>query len=274
MEIVLLQRLTALSHPQRMGIFRLLMRRYPDAVPAGEIRTALGLKASTLSAYLTNLTQAGLITQHRDGTHLYYAINLDAARAVVSDLFSDCCQGRADLCPTLPQREPRPQQRVLFLCTGNSARSLMAQAILRDAAPDWFVVFSAGTNPKPVAHPLTLATLSAQGHAVADLHPKPLSTYQDPEHPRMDFVITVCDDAANEDCPQWPQLPVSGHWGIPDPAQIASEQPAGFEQTYALLKQRIDAFISLTRAASDPAQLQTQIDQIGTLSPIKDLAST
>ncbi|MGB7269750.1 MAG: helix-turn-helix domain-containing protein, partial [Albidovulum sp.] len=99
MESLLTDRLSTLSHPQRMGVFRLLMRRCPDEVPAGEIAGALAIKDSTASAYLSALTQAGLILQRRDGTRLLYAVNLTAASEVIAGLFVDCCRGRADLCP-------------------------------------------------------------------------------------------------------------------------------------------------------------------------------
>ncbi len=99
MESILTDRLSTLSHPQRMAVFRLLMRRCPDELPAGEIAEALGLKASTASVYLAALTQTQLIAQRRDGTRLLYRVNLETAREVVSGLFLDCCRGRADLCP-------------------------------------------------------------------------------------------------------------------------------------------------------------------------------
>src|SRR6056297_821681 len=124
METELLSRLSALGHPQRLAIFRLLMRRYPDRVPAGELADALDLKASTLSAYLSALMQAGLVAQERAGTSLRYSIAMTEVRLTFEYLMLDCCRGRPDLCApfSLPsttgsQTMPQPKYEVLFICT-------------------------------------------------------------------------------------------------------------------------------------------------------------
>lgn len=273
MESILINRLSTLSHPQRMAVFKLLMRRCPDALPAGEITESLQLKSSTASVYLSALTQAGLITQRRDGTRLLYAVDLDAARDVVAGLFLDCCGGRADLCPpeiseilrVLP-KEPEKMFNVLFVCTGNSARSIMAEAILREVAGDRFTAYSAGTAHRSELNPFAVEMLVAQGHDVSPLRSKNISTFQGPDAPKMDFVFTVCDRAANEECPAWKGQPISGHWGMVDPVKAVgtdAERRLAFHQTYGALHNRISAFTSLALSALDRGSLQQKVDDIG-----------
>ncbi len=274
METDLTNRLATLSHPQRMAVFRLLMRRCPDELSAGEIARALNLKASTASVYLAALTQGKLILQRRDGTRLLYGINLAAAREVVSDLFLDCCRGRADLCP--PQfaepaesTPPKNAQKlnVLFVCTGNSARSIFAETLLRDMAGDRFAAYSAGTAHRSDLNPLAVEMLRLKGHDTSLLRSKNVSEFQADDAPKMDFVFTVCDLAANEDCPVWPGQPVSGHWGMPDPVKAVgteAEKRLAFQQTYGALHNRISAFAALPFSALDRGSLQRRVDQIGT----------
>ncbi|SLN50479.1 Protein ArsC [Roseovarius gaetbuli] len=280
MESTLITRLATLSHPNRMAVFRLLMRRCPDDLPAGEIAKALTLKASTASVYLSALTQAGLIKQRREGTRLLYGVNLDAAREVVADLFLDCCRGRADLCP--PQFSgllqgiapvAGPRFTVLFICTGNSARSIMAETILRDRAGARFTALSAGTAPRSEVHPLAVETLKAQGHDVTPLRAKTLAEFQTPEAPNMDFVFTVCDRAANEDCPAWSGAPVSGHWGIADPAGATgteAQRRQAFQQAYDALYAHITAFTALPLDDLDRRSLQHHVDRIAKFNAQED----
>jgi protein-tyrosine-phosphatase len=273
MESVLTDRLSTLSHPQRMAVFRLLMRRYPDELPAGEIAQILALKSSTTSVYLSALTQAGMILQRRDGTRLLYAVNLDATREVVSDLFLGCCRGRADVCP--PQLadllkgiapSSGPKYNVLFVCAGNSARSICAETILRDVAGDTFTAYSAGTAHRSDLNHFAVEMLRSKGHDVSHLRSKNIAEFQGFDAPKLDFVLTVCDRAANEDCPTWPGQPVSGHWGMADPVKVQgtdAEKCLAFNQTYGVLHSRISAFTSLSFGSLDRAALQKQVDAIG-----------
>lgn len=254
-------------------MFRLLMRRCPDELPAGEIAEALELKASTASVYLSALTQAELISQRRDGTRLLYAVNLDAAREVVTGLFVDCCRGRADLCPPalsdlLRSISPMKSRKfnVLFVCTGNSARSIFAETILRDMAGDKFAAYSAGTAHRSELNPFAVEMLQSKGHDVSLLRSKNVSEFQRADAPKMDFVFTVCDRAANEECPTWPGQPLSGHWGMPDPVKAEgtdAEKRLAFQQTYGALRNRINAFTSLPFELLDRASLQKRVDAIG-----------
>lgn len=273
MEISITERFATLSHPQRMAVFRLLMRRCPDALPAGEIAQALTLKPSTASVYLAALTQSDLITQRRDGTRLLYSANLGAATEVVAGLFFDCCRGRADLCPpqlsdmiqNIPQKTGKVLN-VLFICSGNSARSIFAETILRDMARDRFTAYSAGTLHRSELNPIALETLKSKDHDVSLLRSKNISEFQTEEAPKMDFVFTVCDRAANEDCPAWSGQPVSGHWGVPDPVTADgtdAEKRLAFQQAYGALHNRISAFTSLPFETLTPASLQHSVDDIG-----------
>lgn len=279
MESLFTNRLATLSHPQRLAIFRLLMRRCPDELSAGEIHLALNLKPSTASVYLGALNRVGLIHQTRHRTSLCYRVNLDAARQVVSDLFMGCCRGRADLCPPVLADDAGTTPsgatgkfNVLFICTANSARSIMAEAILRHIAGDRFAAFSAGTQPAQAPNPQALETLRAKGYDTAHLHSKTLSALHGDDAPDMDFVFTVCDRAANEDCPTWPGHPISAHWGLADPVSetaTQAERMIAFQATYGALRNRISAFAALPFDSLSRASLQRRIDQI---TSVKDSA--
>ena len=268
MESTLVSRLSTLGHPQRLAIFRLLMRRYPDAVPAGEIAEALALKPSTLSAYLAALTQAGLIVQERAGTSLRYSIAMAQVRGTFDALLNDCCRGRPELCiPDPDGAAPMTDRKynVLFICTGNSARSIIAETLLRAEAGDRFTAHSAGTRPRSELNPFALEVLRAKGHDISGLRAKNLAEFQGPGAPRMDFVFTVCNHAANEECPAWQGQPVSAHWGMPDPVKVEgtdAEKSLAFQQTYGALRNRIRAFAALPIASLDRIALQQAVDDI------------
>ena len=278
MEKLILDRLTTLGHPNRMALFRLLMRRYPQAVPAGELGQALELKASTLSVYLSALAGVGLIDKSRHGTSLHYMVVPEAAREIIDYLFLDCCRGRPQLCAgfepfAATQQPPAPKRKlnIIFICTGNSARSIMAEAIMRDLAPERFNVYSAGTRPATSPHPLALDTLKRNGHDISGLRSKNLDEFHQPDAPQMDFIFTVCDSAANEECAIWPGRPISGHWGIPDPAAAtgnAAEQATGFDRAYGQMRARIEAFAALPEITPGAPELQNNIDDIGKMPTI------
>ncbi|MEM7644940.1 MAG: helix-turn-helix domain-containing protein [Pseudomonadota bacterium] len=291
--------LSALAHPHRMALVRLLVRRYPDHVPAGEIAAALGLKSSTASVYLAALTRAGLLTQERVGTSLRYTVELDALRGVMTDLLSGW-RSRPDLLPDLPfagsggptsmpedRSLPMPQAPatptldatnrydVLFICTGNSARSIFAEAILRDIAGDRFHAHSAGTKPYSELNPIALEVLESKGHDVSPMRSKNIGEFQGPDATIMDFVFTVCDLAANEECPPWPGQPISAHWGQPDPVKATgtrAERMLAFQQVYGALHNRIHLFTQLPIASLDALSLQRQVDEIGRQARAKDPA--
>ncbi len=277
MEKSILTRLDTLGHPGRMAVFRLLMRRLPDAVPAGEIGRALGIKPSTLSVYLSALSSAGLVGQRREGTSLLYRARPEAAGEIVDFLFNDCCRGRPETCAPLagPLHEgqsvmPDRKYNVLFICTGNSARSIFAETLLRDMAGDRFTVHSAGTRPYSELNPFALEVLRAKGHDITGLRAKNVSEFTGPDAPRMDFVFTVCDQAANEDCPAWEGQPTSAHWGMPDPVKADgtdAQKSLAFQQAYGALRNRIIAFTALPIETLDRISLQQAVDDIARDTP-------
>jgi arsenate reductase (thioredoxin) len=155
---------------------------------------------------------------------------------------------------------------VLFLCSGNSARSVIGEAILNSAGNGQFKVFSAGTDPKGEINPHTVELLRAAGHDVADLRCKSWDEFAQPGAPPLDFVITVCDDAAGETCPAWPGEPLLAHWGVPDPAATkgsAAEIAAVFDETYGMMKRRIDLLLALPVAKLDKMVLASHLKEIG-----------
>ena len=273
MEKEIPDQLSTLGHPQRLAIFRLLMRRYPDRVPAGEIASTLGVKASTMSTYLSALTRDQLVEQQRAGTSLLYAINMTTVQRLFGYLFSDCCRGRPDICmPFSTGTTPMSGRKynVLFICVGNSARSIFAESLLRSAAGDRFIAYSAGTRPGTQLNPFAVQVLQDKGHDVSVLRSKDVSEFARPDAPQFDFVFTVCDQAANEECPAWEGQPVSGHWGMPAPVKVEgpnAEKALAFQQAYGALKHRIEAFVALPIETLDRIALQKAVDDIGRASP-------
>ncbi len=155
---------------------------------------------------------------------------------------------------------------VLFLCTGNSARSILAEAILNKLGGGSFRAFSAGSQPKGAVNPHTLALLKSLGYDTADLRSKSWSEFARPGAPALDFVFTVCDNAAGESCPIWPGQPMTAHWGVPDPAEAPgteAEIALAFKDAYRMLHQRIAAFTSLPIRSLDALSLRQRLKKIG-----------
>ena len=155
---------------------------------------------------------------------------------------------------------------VLFICTSNSARSIFAEALLNQLGQGRFRAFSAGTVPRGVPHPRAVALLERAGFATDGLQSKHLEVFEGPEAPQMDFVFTVCDRAASEECPPWPGHPLSAHWGIPDPVKetgTEAEQALAFATAFDAMRRRIAAFVALPMAELDRISLQKRIDDIG-----------
>ncbi len=162
--------------------------------------------------------------------------------------------------------EPERTYNVLFLCTGNSARSVIGEAILNRLGEGRFKAYSAGSHPNGKVNPYTIDLLANLGYATDGFRSKSWDEFAVPGAPKMDFVFTVCDDAAKESCPVWPGQPMSAHWGVPDPAGVEgseAEKRAAFVEAYRMLNNRIALFVNLPLASIDKMSLQKGINQIG-----------
>ena len=269
--------LAALAHADRLAVFRLLARRAPDGVRPSDIAEALGLKPNTLSGHVRALLDAGLARTWREGKSVFYGIELAAVGDLVEFIAADCCRGRPEVCapigarmlgcaasPALPPSTP--PYRTIFICTGNYARSIFAEAILGAAGGSDFIAQSAGTRPANGVNPFAADVLREEGLDASRFAPQGLEALQGDQGPAFDFVITVCDQAANEDCPPWPGRALTAHWGVPDPAAATGDAHAkvrAFRSAYEDMRRRIEAFVALPFATLDHMTLQKRLDDIG-----------
>ncbi len=155
---------------------------------------------------------------------------------------------------------------VLFLCTGNSARSIMAEAILNFKGRPAFTAYSAGSHPSGTVRPEAVHQLQTAHIPTKDLRSKPWDEFSQPSAPKLDFVFTVCDNAAKEVCPVWPGQPMTAHWGVPDPAAVhgtEAEVARAFRDAFFMLDRRIGLFLSLPLASLDRLALKREVDNIG-----------
>lgn len=166
-----------------------------------------------------------------------------------------------------------PPYHVLFLCTGNSARSILAEALLNQLGHDRFVAHSAGSQPAGAVNPYALALLEKNGLDVSTLRSKSWDEFERPDAPALDLVITVCDSAAGETCPVWPGHPVTAHWGIPDPAAVQTSHEAktkAFHDAHEMLRHRISLLVNLPVTRLDRMSLQQTLRDIHSSAPRHD----
>ena len=272
--------LSALAQEHRLAVFRLLVAQGPSGLAAGAIARGVGVLPSTLSHHLAHLERAGLLRSWRRERHIFYAVDIEGMRRLIAFLTEDCCGGRPEIC-AYPRQDgglwelereseevtmrDRPYN-VLFLCTGNSARSILAESILNRAGAGRFVAYSAGSMPAGRVHPYALDLLRLQNYPTGSLRSKSWGEFAGPDAPRLDFVFTVCDNAANEVCPVWPGQPMTAHWGVPDPAAVEGTEAvkrAAFAETMRMLGTRISVFVSLPMTSLDRLTLQRRLDDIG-----------
>jgi protein-tyrosine-phosphatase len=233
------------------------------------------MPASTTSFHLSALERAGLILSTRQGRHIIYAARMIALRELLVFLTEACCGGRPELCgdisrllPALPEESSAmtPAFNVLFLCTHNSARSIMAEAILTKLGGERFRAYSAGSEPSANPMPDVIEKLRALKHDVSDLHCKSWHAFTGRDAPRIDFVIALCDTLEGQACPDFGEKAITALWSLPDPAKFSgkgAERSAMLNELYASIHRRIMIFINLPFEKLDRMALRARLDEIG-----------
>jgi ArsR family transcriptional regulator, arsenate/arsenite/antimonite-responsive transcriptional repressor / arsenate reductase (thioredoxin) len=270
--------LGSLSQPTRLAVVRHLLTIHPEALGAGEIAKLFGVPHNTLSTHLSILTRAGLIAVERQGRAMNYRVDLEGFRGVVGFLARDCCQGRPELCADIlrPAKvEPirssalNPAFNVLFLCTHNSARSIMAEAVLGKIGKGRFNAYSAGSDPAGEPVPDVIERLNAMGHMAGNLRCKSWNEFTGPNAPRMDFVIALCDTLNGQTCPDFGEKFVTTAWPLPDPAKFmgsAAERTTLLNELYAMIRRRLEIFCNLPFASLDRMAVKARLDEIAETS--------
>ncbi len=265
----------ALSQETRLDLMRLLIAEGASGLPAGDIAARLEVPASTLSFHLAALERAGLTQPTRQGRQIIHAVRFAGLRQLLAFLTETCCGGRPELCGDIFSMLPpaahedkgmTPAFNVLFLCTHNSARSVMAEAILQRLGGTRFQAWSAGSDPIAEPNPEVIAKLRAFGHDTDGLRSKSWHEFTGPTAPRMDFVITLCDTLDGPACPDFGELAVTGAWPLPDPTKFtgsAIERSAMLNEIYASLRRRIEIFMALPFATLDRMAMKARLDDIG-----------
>lgn len=266
-----IQALSALAHETRLEIFRRLIRRGPEGLTAGSLAEQLNIPPSTLSHHLSLMERAGLLKSWRVQRQIFYAADYGGTRAFLSFLAQDCCGGQPEIIGGLDMHGsalPADQKpyNVLFICTGNSARSIMAESILNKEGQGKFVAYSAGSHPAGQVNPFALDLLRTLDYPTDGLRSKSWDEFAADGAPVMDFIFTVCDQAAGEKCPVWPGRPISSHWPFPDPAAFEGsdvEKRAFFLEVFRQIDRRIGVFVNLPFRALDDMSLRSSLSQMG-----------
>jgi arsenate reductase len=273
----ILEGLGSLAQPTRLAAFRRLLAVHPESLPAGEIARLCDVPHNTMSTHLTILTRAGLATVEREGRAMNYRANVNGLRQLIRFLAGDCCGGRPELCgdlaklipddvPDLKEVTMSPAFNVLFLCTQNSARSIIAEAVLQKIGKGHFNAYSAGSAPAAKPMPEVIARLKTLGHDVSNLRSKSWNEFTGPNAPRMDFVIALCDTLEQQVCPDFGEKNITAAWPLPDPAKFTgstTERTTLLNELYAMIRRRLEAFTSLPFASLDKMAIKARLDEIG-----------
>ncbi|MBU1209645.1 MAG: metalloregulator ArsR/SmtB family transcription factor [Alphaproteobacteria bacterium] len=270
------QALAALAHENRLSIFRLLVRCGPSGMAAGDIARIVGIGATALSFHLKELAHAGLLRSWRDGRYVRYSVEVDGMRALLGFLTEDCCDGNPELCSAVVAGIPDlcsgravedemtkdAPYNVLFLCTHNSARSVIAECLMNSLGQGAFVAHSAGSTPRGEINPFAIRILQNHGHKTEGLRSKSWDAFAGPGNDEIDFVYTLCDDAAAESCPVWPGNPITEHWGMRDPSKQEGsdlKKLGAFADTYSLLYHHIDKFVQMAKHDLDARSMRRKV---------------
>lgn len=263
----------SLAQATRLAAVRHLLAVHPQSLPAGEIARLCEVPHNTMSTHLGILSRAGLISVEKDGRSMNYRADVDGFRGLLEFLSRDCCNGRPELCGDafdLPSEATgkfmTPAFNVLFLCTQNSARSIMAEALLEKIGRGRFRAYSAGSAPAREPMPEVIERLKALGHDVSRLHSKSWDEFKGPQAPRMDFIIALCDAPSGQFCPDLEGQFVTGAWPLPDPAQFSgspTERTTLLNELYAMIRRRIEIFTSLPFDSLDRMAIKARLDEIG-----------
>lgn len=253
----------ALGQATRLDIVGVLGTAGAEGLTAGEIAKRLAIPPSTLSFHLRELDKVGLIDVRREGRSLVHVARASTMRELAAYLTRDVGHGDAQVGADGSRAAPF---NVLFLCTRNSARSIIAEALLARVGAGRFIAHSAGTEPAPEGPmPEILAQLRALGHDVSRLRSKHWSEFSGPDAPRMDFVIALCDVVTGQSCPDFVGLRATAAWPLPDPAKFsgsAAERATLLNELHAGLGRRLGIFVSLPLATLDAMSLARRLDEL------------
>lgn len=270
----------ALGQRWRLEVFRLLIRYLPYGLSAGDIARLIAIPHNTLSTHLGILEQVGLLRSRREGRSIIFSAVREQAHRLAGFLTENCCAESGGTCEPsrggatgrFPVRReiaaPGRVHNILILCSGNSARSILAEAILNKEGAGRFRAFSAGTRPKRSPDPECLTLLEALGYETEGIRSKSWREFTHPDSPKMEVVLTVCDAASSEISARWPGDPIIAHWGIANPDSITgseSARRAAFIEAYRRLTARISGLVNLDIEHLTPVVLARNLRAIGAM---------
>ncbi len=263
--------LGALAQETRLEIVRLLTVSGPDGLAAGELGARLKLSSAALSFHLNHLKHAGLVTSQRRRSFVIYDARHRTIDSLIEYLVEHCrrsAKETADQTPIARAVGAHRPLNVLFLCTRNSARSIMAECAMNRWGGGRFRAFSAGSNPRGAVHPTTLRVLKSLHYETDALSSKSWNEFSIPDGPKLDFVFTLCDRAAAEPCPAWPGQPIRAHWGVQDPVAARGNgrvKTRTFVKVYNELERRIRIFTALPIETLERFALERWVTELGKL---------